>query len=43
MNTAINTNLDLSLLDALSDQERELALKILSEYSETGTSSQLID
>ena len=43
MNTAINTNLDLSLLDALSDQERELALKILSEYSETGTSSQLND
>lgn len=35
--------LDLSALDNLSPAERELALSILKEYSETGSSKQLTD
>lgn len=36
-------NIDLSALDGLSDAEKELALSILKEYSETGESQQLKD
>lgn len=36
-----NLNLDTSMLDSLTPQERELALSILSEYATTGTSSVL--
>lgn len=39
--SSLPQNLDLSILDTLSEAERELALKILSEYSEAGTSQQL--
>ena len=35
--------LDLSALDNLTPAERELALSILKEYSETGSSKQLTD
>lgn len=43
-NTVKNINqLDLSALDKLSPAERELALSILKEYSESGTSQQLTD
>ena len=45
-NTVKNLNpldLDLSALDKLSPAERELALSILKEYSETGVSQQLND
>lgn len=37
----LNPSLDLSILDGLSEEEKQLALKILSEYSEEGTSQQL--
>ncbi len=36
-----NQNLDLSLLESLSPEEKELALAILEEYSKEGTSEQL--
>lgn len=38
-----NSNLDLSILDSLSDQEKELALKVLREISNTGSSALLND
>ena len=36
-----NQNLDISLLESLSPEEKELALTILEEYSKEGTSEQL--
>lgn len=44
MDEKINlTNLDLSALSDLSEAEQQLALKILQEYADTGTSQQLND